>query len=156
MNTSNTKHHCSIPLFINKLALSLQYSHFINTSSTKHHCSIPVSKRLTFPLIDDDNPGLPHCAVFCKVLILVPHDVRPIVDNAATTFQLLLAVNHTQQYQWMVLQHDEIKIKIYKGTSSWQDRLVCPASISILASQGHIEEVFLFISSLNRYFFYAS
>ena len=49
----NIKHikHCSVQLAINKLALSLQYSHFMNTSSTKHHCSIPISiKKLTFHL----------------------------------------------------------------------------------------------------------
>ena len=55
---------------------------------------------------------------FSNALILVPDDVRPIVDNAATTFQLLLAVNYTQQYHWIVLQHDKIKFKFNKGTSS--------------------------------------
>ena len=71
----------------------------------------------------------------------------PIVDNAATTFQLLIAVNYTEQSQWILLQHDEIKFKFNKGTSSWQDSLVWPTSISILASQGHIEEVLISISS---------
>ena len=49
----NIKHikHCSVQLAINKLALSLQYSHSMNTSSIKHHCVIPISiKKLTFHL----------------------------------------------------------------------------------------------------------
>ena len=50
--------------------------------------------------------------------VLGPHDDRPLVDNAATTFQLLIAVHHTQQYQRMVLQHDKIKFKFNKGTPS--------------------------------------
>ena len=40
-----------VHLAINKLTLSLRYSHLMNTAITKHHCSIPLSiEKLTFHL----------------------------------------------------------------------------------------------------------
>ena len=139
--------NCSVHLAINKLALSLQYSHFMNTAIIKHHCSIPLSiKKLTFHLhrsidrwweprdspprflLQSSHPRPQWCQAHC----------RQCCNHfpAAARCKLYTAI--------------PMKFKFNKGTSRWQDSLVWPTSISILASQGHIEEVLISISSLNR------
>ena len=55
----------------------------------------------------------------------------------------------------MLLQHYQFKFIFNKGTSSCQDSLVWPTLISILAGQGHIEEVLISISPLNQNSFFS-
>ena len=90
-----------VHLAINKLTLSLRYSHLMNTAITKHHCSIPLSiEKLTFHLL---HWSMMRTQSFSTSLSSAKFSssspMMPIVDNAATTFQLLIAVNYTEQSQ---------------------------------------------------------